>query len=357
MSYRRFESGGRFDNLDGLRAVGIALVFLHHARLSVGDSVIETNGRFGVALFFVLSGFLIANLLLREVASCGELSFGRFFLRRCLRIFPAFYAVLFVYVLLIYALNQFSPTNQALFADKLPYLLTYTSNLADGASAGPLFIAWSLAVEEQFYLLIGLVVLVMRGRYLGAIALVLVAARIGTAMAGVESALPIEEPLWIGVFAACAVRNPRARRSLERWAKPSWLLAIGALWMTLLCLHEIEAKHGVFAQLVYWTGAAWIVLAALSPAAKHLSARPLRYLGQRSYGLYLTHMLALHVAHKVLSGWEAVGLGLLLAVVLAEGLYRLVERPSQSFRRHLTGTVADVHSVLGRDARVSTVSA
>jgi peptidoglycan/LPS O-acetylase OafA/YrhL len=356
MSFQRFENGGRFENLDGLRALGIALVFLHHARLSVADTVIESNGRFGVSLFFVLSGFLIASLLLREVESNGEFAFGRFFVRRCLRIFPAFYAVLVVYLLLVYALNQFSPSNQALFTEKLPYLLTYTSNFAENASVGPLFVAWSLAVEEQFYLLIGLVVLSLNGRYLGVIALSMIALRIMSAIAGIQSALPIEEPLWIGVFAACVVRDPRIRQTLERWVTPRLLLVTGIFWLALLCTHEISAKHGVFAQLVYWVAAAWVTIAALSPAAKHLSIRPMRYVGQRSYSLYLTHMLALHVAHKVLSGWAAVALGLLLATALAELLYRLIELPSLSFRRRLTDTNSGVHAVLGRDPRVSVVS-
>ncbi|MFL5561447.1 MAG: acyltransferase family protein [Gemmatimonadaceae bacterium] len=144
----------RIPSLDGLRAVSIALVLLDHAsRRSGGDGGpygIFAQGGLGVTVFFVISGFLITGLLLRELDATGRIALGRFYFRRTLRIFPACYVYLgAMLVAAMIGLVQLAAAN-------LVSAATYTSNYCFGCSdSGRWYLGhtWSLSVEEQFYLL------------------------------------------------------------------------------------------------------------------------------------------------------------------------------------------------------------
>jgi len=137
-------------SLDGIRALSIALVILSHAQVTVGfpgwiPGVIADHGTLGVHIFFVISGFLITTLLLQESKSRGDISLGLFYARRTLRIFPPCY----LFLAAIASATWFGiirvPARLFLFA------VTYTVNYATQGIwiVGHL---WSLAVEEQFYL-------------------------------------------------------------------------------------------------------------------------------------------------------------------------------------------------------------
>ena len=144
--------------LDGLRAVSILMVLFHHAPKYSPQHPLHTlqeNCRYGVAFFFVISGFLICTLFLREEENNGRIDLWRFYGRRALRLLPLYYGALLLQAVLVFALKLYTPQNQALFAEKLPAYLFYYSNWLPTATAGPFFQAWSLAVEEQFYLLFG----------------------------------------------------------------------------------------------------------------------------------------------------------------------------------------------------------
>lgn len=135
-----------FSSLDGLRCLSIVGVVWFHGG-------VLPFGHYGVDLFFALSGFLITTLLLRERTTRGDISLGAFYMRRTLRIFPLYYAVLAVYVVLVLVFERGTPEGAA-FWGNLPAYLTYTSNwfvdLGDGRVI--FYFAWSLATEEQFYL-------------------------------------------------------------------------------------------------------------------------------------------------------------------------------------------------------------
>jgi peptidoglycan/LPS O-acetylase OafA/YrhL len=149
-----FKEAKFFNNLDGLRGIAIFAVFFHHIPVSGYEflDVFHANGRYGVSLFFVVSGFLISSLLLREKEQKGTVYLKNFYIRRGLRLYPLYYIVLILYCFLIFGLNQYSPENQQLFKDKFPSYVFYYSNILLTATVGPFFFAWSLAVEEQFYL-------------------------------------------------------------------------------------------------------------------------------------------------------------------------------------------------------------
>src|SRR5581483_7282933 len=110
-------------------------------------------------------------LFLREEASTGRIDLWKFYGRRALRLLPLYYAVLLLQMVLVFVAHQYSPENQQLFREKLPSYLFYYSNWLPTATQGPFFCAWSLAVEEQFYLGFGLLLFLAPRRFaIGAIA-------------------------------------------------------------------------------------------------------------------------------------------------------------------------------------------
>src|SRR5258708_33942090 len=143
---------GRVPSLDGLRALSIALVLISHLVGTRGFIVPQAIGRFfslgelGVRVFFVISGFLITSLLLEELESEGRISLIRFYFRRTMRILPPYFTLILAVVLLEAAgWITLAPK------DKL-HALTYTSNYYPERS-WYLGHTWSLAVEQQFYLM------------------------------------------------------------------------------------------------------------------------------------------------------------------------------------------------------------
>jgi len=143
-------SGFRTPSLDGLRAVSILLVVGAHSispgRYPAAFSLFGHLGNTGVRVFFLISGFLITSLLLKEHAAAGAISLPKFYMRRVIRIFPAFY----VYVGIV-ALLAWTGRIQLLPGD-MPHALTYTMNYHHERSWYVNHL-WSLSVEEQFYLL------------------------------------------------------------------------------------------------------------------------------------------------------------------------------------------------------------
>src|SRR5881628_2466461 len=130
--------------LDGLRAVAVFTVIVYHFGIAA------VPGDLGVSAFFVLSGFLITWLLLREHAANGTVSLTRFYTRRVLRIFPAYYA----FLALSFAIDHLrhDPWSPALRNSAIVYLINYF-NAFNGHPNTSIAHAWSLAIEEQFYLL------------------------------------------------------------------------------------------------------------------------------------------------------------------------------------------------------------
>jgi len=141
---------GRIDSLDGIRAFSILLVLIGHALHGKVDikEYLGDIGNLGVRIFFAISGFLITTLLLKELNSSGSISLKNFYIRRSLRIFPAYIFLLIVMLLL--ALLNFIEIEPYLFARAGTYTINYLPVKERGWYLGHL---WSLAVEEQFYLL------------------------------------------------------------------------------------------------------------------------------------------------------------------------------------------------------------
>lgn len=303
-----FQNKKHFGSLDGLRALSILGVVWHHAARGRTLPFAE-EGAMGVPLFFAISGFLITTLLLRERERTGDISLGAFYARRSLRIFPLYYTVLAVYVAVV-ALVEKDPTAKSEFFANLIFYATYTSNWFVHLNGRTIFyFAWSLATEEQFYLVWPSIekFLGRSKRHLpAALALLLVVAWLlvqrdivkmdhgGLARTMVLSIAPA---ICLGVIVAHLLNHPRA------FALLTPVLGLRGASVVLLA--------AVIACLLWGAAVTSFVFMALLVAAcvvreDHwlapiLRSRPLVSIGQVSYGIYLMHMLVVNVVEKVLA--------------------------------------------------------
>ncbi len=342
--------------LDGLRALAVAGVFLYHARPHSDGSPWLPGGFFGVDLFFVLSGYLITSILLVEWEHHGRIVLLRFWGRRARRLFPAVVVVVLASLLLssIFARTDLARTR----SDAVPSLLYYANwhlivanhsyfTLMGQPSLLQHF--WSLAVEEQFYIVWPLLLvpgLVFLGRrYLP----FLVAAGIAgsAALMWLLYQGPDSDPsrvyygtdtraflLLMGILLALLWPYvERIRRSLPLLE----LLGVAALGTTIYLFWTV---HDYYAS-IYQGGdlAASFCFAVLIAAVAHPATRlgkalgiaPLRWIGERSYGIYLWHWLIIAITRPGLdvswTGPRIIAAQAALTVIAAALSYRFVEQP------------------------------
>jgi peptidoglycan/LPS O-acetylase OafA/YrhL len=281
--------------LDGLRAIAIGLVGLEH----FGGTWVYKHfpvgaGALGVLLFFVLSGFLITRNLLSRLdrGPSGEV-IGRFFLGRFMRLMPAYYLTLVVLFLLGVGDVQ----------DFILWHVGYVSNYL-AASGGPLLVFWSLAVEEQFYLMLP-VLLLISGRNAVRVALFLIAT--GFLLRNAVLATPIDpfafelsifgkfEILGIGVMigALSYAASRGGRRLVVGWGFGALALACLLFQAVAWYFYGNGILRHVTLNATVGTFFAWVVLradAGLPGLLAWFSGFAfVRFIGKISYGIYLTH--------------------------------------------------------------------
>jgi peptidoglycan/LPS O-acetylase OafA/YrhL len=347
----------RVTGLDGVRAVAVLLVMLFH--LSPGAVV---GGFIGVDLFFVVSGFLITSLLLREHAANGRIALGAFWRRRARRLLPALGVLLLVCCSAAYAVGGdvlIGLGQQVLGAVTFSsnwLFLAASSNYFDSTVPELFRNLWSLAVEEQFYLiwpLLLVLVLVRVPRWVriaGAAALAVGSAVWMAVLWAPEAATRVyygTDTHFFGLalgatlaFAATrwpttALEWPRAVRGLLGAAGPVALAGIVAIGFVMNEDAQITFQGGL--AVVSLLSA--IVIATLlvpgTPLASVLNWRPLRWIGERSYGLYLWHWPVFILVVAALPswtrdgamGWLLGGIALAITVAAAALSYAFVEQP------------------------------
>jgi peptidoglycan/LPS O-acetylase OafA/YrhL len=301
--------------LDGLRGIAIVLVMLHHFTIyqpasDIGRWVVSVPliGWCGVDLFFVLSGFLISGTLIDARGS--QRYFSSFYARRTLRIFPLYYAVL----ILVLALVPLSPVLHHILVGEhqmpplWPYWF-YVSNFSiaeHGLMHGWLDITWSLAIEEQFYLVWPIVIWLCPPRLFGLLCgTLIVAAAAARWIAGAGGTEPLSiyvlpwfrlDGLAAGSLLAWTVRRGMPP-AVGRWA-PAAALALGvALVAATIASGDSGWWHGQMQRwgysVIVLLGSALLVMAVTRPAGhfwpRMLSAAWLRACGTYSYCMYLVH--------------------------------------------------------------------
>jgi peptidoglycan/LPS O-acetylase OafA/YrhL len=333
---------GRWPALDGLRAVAVLLVMAGHYGHVVPMSSL------GVEIFYVLSGFLITSLLLDEHEITGAISIPAFYLRRSFRIFPAFYVSL--------AVTAFTLAGTAAMPGRDLWIAAgvYTADYAIALHPVPgsaLTHTWSLAVEEQFYLIwpLALGLLLRGGARRTRLALVGVIAAVTVWRAWLEGAARVApnylffafdtraDFLAAGALLAVAWRAPEARAWYGRLAGRRWLplIPIAALGLIAATLDRSHAYALSFPLKAVLT--ACLIAQLLCLAGDRLWAvleRPaVRWAGTLSYSLYLYHYLAWLVAGGIAEDPLARGmLALGLSVGVAAASYYAVERPMLGLR-------------------------
>ncbi|WP_145074758.1 acyltransferase family protein [Poriferisphaera corsica] len=359
--HQQFLTRRHFTSLDGLRCFAILTVLWHHAfRPEFLNAQLLTRGFLGVDLFFILSGFLITTLLIRERAIHQSISLRAFYARRSLRIFPIYYLSL-IALTLLFALGFSSPHHQTTFFQQLPLYLTYTSNWSDthALNLAPL---WSLATEEQFYLFWPLVERFAKPtiRFLfyafalclsQAINFQLIYPFFSPDLAAHLQSLEIMQstftPILLGVGLAYLLHH---KPTFNKLYKPlAHIAALPCLVLTLILLiHFTPANILGLPRLLIQLNFS-LILAAIILNPKHfahtlLNLKPITHIGLISYGMYLYHMWVLALQRQLLTphispenqAYFDFLLGTLLTIIAATLSFKLIESPLLKLKKHFT---------------------
>jgi peptidoglycan/LPS O-acetylase OafA/YrhL len=358
----RFKSGSRKPGLDLLRALAIVLVVFYHAGL-FGLALPHDWQRFGwvgVDLFFVLSGYLIGGQLLAQLQKRKGVKLGRFYARRALRILPAYLVVVAVYFCLP-KWREF-PTISPLWK----FLLSVQNiNLHGGTAFSH---AWSLAVEDQFYLLLPLLLLLLSRSSKAAslvpgfivVAGLVLRAYLAHQHPGATGGVSYREyqvwiyyptwtrldPLVFGV-ALAAIEQYRASwwSRLTGWATWLWLPGLAAIMYGLyLGEADLTIATCVWQLPLIALGMAMLLVCSLSPRLpiSRVELPGAAFLASIAYSVYLSHKLVIHLV-IYLSSTYAFSLGFVWALLLALSLiyitgtvlFLAVERPFLQLRKRI----------------------
>jgi peptidoglycan/LPS O-acetylase OafA/YrhL len=342
-------------DIEGLRGVAILLVVLFHARVPALD-----GGFVGVDVFFVLSGFFITGLLVREREASGDVRLGEFYGRRALRLLPALFVVLFATLAIV--LTLYAPIDRARIASTARSVALHAGNVEFaksqvnyfGSGENPFLHTWSLAVEEQFYLVWPLLLVVMvpllarddvtpsaeRRTALTYVAgfgiLSFIASIWLTQVAQPWAFFGMPSRIWEFALGGALSLTLGDREPLgARGATALQALGLGAIALAVAMYDRATPYPGVAALLpalgacALIAGGAWAPESAISRA---LGVSPLRWLGRVSYAWYLWHWPLLGLAAVLDPGIGVAGRVAWAALALAPAwlTYRCVERPARS---------------------------
>jgi peptidoglycan/LPS O-acetylase OafA/YrhL len=341
-------TGGEFrPDLEGLRGVAILLVLLFHAGIPGFD-----GGFVGVDVFFVLSGFLITGLLLREHERFGRIDLGAFYARRARRILPAAAVVLAATMVLAwFVLDPLDlprvagdAVASALSVGNIRFAASATDYFGTDLTPSPVIHYWSLGVEEQFYLLWpALLILATRSRRPRTAAGILLG---GVVIASFLAAFVLTDaaPNWafyslptrawqLGLGGLVAVGAARLNGLPDRVAVPLGWVGLGTILAALVVIAPGTPYPGLAALLPSLGSAAVILAGARRLSVASLLAVPgLRFLGRISYSVYLVHwpILVLPAASLAVGDQLPIQVRVALAalsVVVGWASFRWVEQP------------------------------
>jgi peptidoglycan/LPS O-acetylase OafA/YrhL len=338
-------------SLDGLRGVSVLLVIAGHAALYGPDttrwklfSMVFLNAEIGVTWFFIISGFLITALLLREQTRASSISLSKFYCRRALRILPPFYALIVVVLLLKFFGGLAIPGQRIWTAASFIY------NVVKHPSWGSWWLGhtWSLSVEEQFYLCWPLILVLLgvtRGR-IAAIAMILAAPVFRVVLLfgypqfanQISGLLPSRmDALMLGALAALCSSNP----AFVRWIRelPGASIACLAVFTFVISPLLTSRLGNVYAFAAGFTLECVCLLMILlysvyrptSRLGRILNAQKLVVIGAMSYDIYLWQQLFITPQNTTFTGLPAINLLFLCGCAFTS--YRLIGQPFRALGR------------------------
>lgn len=344
--------------IDGLRTLAIVPVILYHLKIPFADGYFLPGGFLGVDIFFVISGFLITQVILGELETTGRFELRNFYVRRARRLLPAILVVAIASSVAAYLLMLPSELNR--YAASVLAALGFYSNFywyftlgEYGAQPGllqPMLHTWSLAIEEQFYLAFPLFLMVLPKRrplllatVFGVVILASLAAAHVSTMYNQNLSFfsPISRAweLLIGGMLALNMRNAPV------WRAPYWLswtlpkLAVALLVASMLIMDLSQVQHPGLVTLPTVLATAALIWGARpgEMVTRILSFGPFVYIGKLSYSLYLWHFPIF--AFGRMSGVEVPNVGdyalwIIVTFVSSAACYHIIERPA---RFHLSG--------------------
>lgn len=307
--FATFKATRRFGSLDGWRAFAILAVIWRHSLADSFASPIAQEGRHGVTLFFVISGFLIITLLLRSKESPAGFSLWKFWGRRALRILPIYYTVLVVYIVLVTVTDH--SAHAAIFFRNLPFFATFTTNwFVRQGDHTIFFFSWSLAAEEQFYLIWPLIEVIVPIPWLKFTLLVTVAiasrAAVPFAHFGGLETLPtrmlagVPLAIALGTGLAHLLNHEASFRIMYRvlGRRGSVFGCLGIAAITAVISPEIGFVGELMVPVALMLLVASTVIREDNDVAGLLRWQPIVWIGMVSYGMYLMHMLALNTVER-----------------------------------------------------------
>jgi len=341
-------------SLDGMRFLAVILVVFYHGGITIPIAD-------GVTFFFVLSGFLFAWLLDREYASTGTIQLKKFYIRRIIRIFPAFYCAIALTIVGKLALGNQVDYEHAVWSGL--FAGNYFNALNDHPASGFAHF-WSLAVEEQFYLIwpITFLLLARLGRrvLIGALCLSIVVVCSwrswlylveGSGSAYVYNAFECRfDSLAIGCLCGMLIRSPWFRGGIRRLCR----VGIEPCFVMLILCFSTQIPENWHYSLGMTVDSFLLALLILQfiqlgdhALWKWLNRPQLRFLGTLSYSAYLLHSWGLAIGSK-LTFVPLIGqilIALVATMMLAYVQYRLVERPALALRKRFGSHVQQANAV------------
>jgi peptidoglycan/LPS O-acetylase OafA/YrhL len=337
MTFERYRARKRIKDLDGLRAIAVLLVVTVHMHDKVWTRL---NGGLGVVIFFVLSGYLITMLALREEEDQGGLNFTALYIRRTFRIFPLYYVVLAAYAVLILGLKV-SSDKAAGFVRSLPYFLLYFQEIPyfHTYSSFPFYQSWTLGIEEKFYRVWPLIAF-------GALPFAKGLRRIVTVVIilfFVSSPALFMSIRWyqlenyayilMGALLAVVLEDRAGFAFIQRLGDVG--LAFVLTVLIALQFSRLQATPRSYARTAYaviFMFFLGILVVTEGRIQRFLSKPLLGFVGELSYGIYLVHLLCLNVAEKAFPPGKGLAvpayvLTCLITIAVAYVLHRAVERP------------------------------
>lgn len=344
-------------SLDGIRAIAFLIVFLSHAGLKF------VPGGFGVTVFFFLSGYLITTLLRREHDRSSKIDFKKFYMRRLLRIWPPFYVVLFLAVIVSFLVGTYSNAEssghylQAFLSQFFHFSNYYNIEYGNQYMALGTEVYWSLAVEEHFYLMFPLLYVLLRRMGIGS-----------TQQATVFWSLCYLVLLWRcllvfgmgadyeriffatdtrvdSILFGCALAvtgNPAMDqdRQISEFNLKFIYLPLGCGLLLSSFLFRTDAFRDTLRYSIQGIALYPFFIAAI----RHpdwIIFQPLnwgwvRFFGVLSYSLYLIHFVVIRALGVVLPDLGMIGSGplsLIISLVLSYGIYRFAELPAAKIKK------------------------
>ncbi|WP_368499872.1 acyltransferase family protein [Herbiconiux sp. A18JL235] len=349
----------RIPSLDGLRALAVLIVFIGHGRTDQGF----WPGHLGVTIFFFLSGYLITTLLRREIETTSSIRLGRFYLRRSFRILPAAYFTVFLAIALAGAgILPAQIDGWGVVAELLNVTNYYIIEVGDAGLPPETSQMWTLAVEEQYYLVVPLALLLaykaganrhLIGRICIAIALVVPVWRIVLGLNGAvfdrlysATDTRIDSILWGAALALLLnpVMGDRLRRPnrVTRWVAAHLPLVAGGAAVVVAAtsivpsmafeLSIADTIQGISLIAIFW----FLITRPQSAVGRLFNSRVAVRLGVLSFSIYLLHKIVLALVGPTIDfPLLTDSVSLLLSIAAAQLVYWIVERPAVRLRRRI----------------------